>query len=154
MENKNEIFDDIEILDEELEETPTSSDDLIANDWLSDFTNIEKNIPIQNEDIVEMMNEAPTKADDAIPIIQEEPKKEIKIENERENEILNSVEAATLDNGHSFQPSSIEENPQTNDVDIEEELNNNRSVVFIATLFGILLIFVLLLPTITKILGE
>ena len=61
MDNKNEVFDDIEIIDDnDFAEEVNNNPAPINNDWLSDFTNVEK--PQYNEPI----NIEPT------PIITEE----------------------------------------------------------------------------------
>ncbi len=144
MNNKKENFDEIEILDENLEAKPITSEDLIATDWLSDFTNVETKTLVQSqtEDIIEIMDED--------IVIEEKDDADEK----KTTEVLNSIEAVEPNNDTTFQKPPIQEADHVPEIDIEEELNNNRSVAFIATLFAILIIFILFLPTITKMMEQ
>ena len=145
MDNKNDIFDDIEIIDDDFEQTPPKKDELIQEDWLSDFTNAET---INTEEVidVEVMDEPTAEVNNTETIIEEEPIIE------EATEILNNIEITDPNSNVNFQTAPVEVSEQTDEID-EEELDNNRSVMFITILFGLLILFVLLLPTITKILG-
>ena len=156
MDNKNEIIDDIEIIDDDFKETTPNSDELINDDWLSDFTNIEttKEQPteeiIEIETIIDNLDEPTTEANNHNFVIDEEPV----LETENTSKILNNIEITDPNSNVNFQTAPVDEIEQTKEIDEEEELNNNRSVMFIAILFGILILFVILLPTLTQIIGK
>src|SRR5690606_26985239 len=96
----------------------------------------------QTEDIIEIMDED--------IVIEEKDDADEK----KTTEVLNSIEAVEPNNDTTFQKPPIQEADHVPEIDIEEELNNNRSVAFIATLFAILIIFILFLPTITKMMEQ
>ncbi len=156
MDNKNEIFDDIEIIDDDFNETTPNSDELINDDWLSDFTNVETANDQPAEEIIELetiidnLDEPTTEANNQNSFIDEEPV----LETEDATKILNSIEITDPNSNVNFQTAPIDETEQTKEMNEEEELNNNRSVMFIAILFGILILFVILLPTVTQIIGK
>ena len=144
MDNKNEIFDDIEIIDdsdfvEEVNNIPAP----INTDWLSDFTNVEKpqeqhNAPVNVESDPIIIEEEIINNDDIVEEAVINPNMEV----------LNNAEL-TDPTKTNYQ---LDLKEQEERAIIEEELNNNRSVMFIVVLFGILIIFVILLPYINKIL--
>ena len=66
-------------------------------------------------------------------------------------EMLNNAELTDLNNNVNYQSNSLEQEELDSNDAIEEELNN-RSLTFIIFLFTILILFVILLPVITKML--
>lgn len=165
MDNKNDIFDDFEIIDEtDFVETVNANPEPINDDWLSDFMDVEEqdnqlksqySEEPQTTNVTSLGNdlfEEPIENANIIEEVNVEPSMETTLTTRNVEEMLNNAELTDLNNNVNYQSNSLEqEEPDSNDA-IEEELNNNRSLTFIIFLFTILILFVILLPVITKML--
>lgn len=165
MDNKNDIFDDFEIIDEtDFVETVNANPEPINDDWLSDFMDVEEqdnqlksqySEEPQTTNVTSLGNdlfEEPIENANIIEEVNVEPPMETTLTTQNVEEMLNNAELTDLNNNVNYQSNSLEqEEPDSNDA-IEEELNNNRSLTFIIFLFTILILFVILLPVITKML--
>ncbi len=165
MDNKNDIFDDFEIIDEtDFVETVNANPEPINDDWLSDFMDVEKqdnqlksqySEEPQTTNVTSLGNdlfEEPIENANIIEEVNVEPSMETTLTTQNVEEMLNNAELTDLNNNVNYQSNSLEQEELDSNDAIEEELNNNRSLTFIIFLFTILILFVILLPVITKML--
>lgn len=166
MDKKDEIFDEIEILDDFTE--TESNPEIVNNDWLSDFTNNTKEdnqLDIQFNEIDKMGN-----TENTVQPAELNQEEESMVDVEPSTETINSDEAminpeleAPKLNVNDEEKAEVLDNPELLNIEdpisqqkviendeLEKELNNNRSVFFIVGIFVVLIIFIILLPFVTE----
>ncbi len=147
MEKKD--FNDIEIIDD-LELQNNVKNETINSDWLSDFQNVEKNknnIENLNDEIIEIEDldiSQNNKVGESLQV----PSPNNKLSTSSVKEMLESVEPTDISENINYKPNL--DKKEINE-EVEAELDSNRSLMFIIILFSILILFIIFLPTITKI---
>lgn len=139
MDKDNELMDEFEIIEEDIKITDNLNSNDVNKDWISEFTDVEK-----NEDAVE-----PPKAEEPLETIDNDVIEETS-SNENLSEILDNEGLDNSKNNISYEFEKFEKEEELKQ--IETDLNKNRSVAFIVILFSILVLVVIMLPIISKIL--
>lgn len=135
MDKDNELIDEFEIIEEDIKITDNLNSNDANNDWISEFTDVEK-----KEDVVELPKEEET-----LETLNKDASS-----NENLSEILDNEGLDNSKNNISYEFEEFEKEEELKK--IETDLNKNRSVAFIVILFLILIGFVIILPIISKVL--
>ncbi len=164
----NNVFDDIEIIDDFDEELPKEEPQILGTEsWLSDFTQGVDNLEELNVDVEEQPEpQADLSTDVYKPLNMQEDlisvvETPINYEQEITEDLEKVVIAKDVTNINNDIVSNLVEPLEEKAEVLEsekkpeiEEVESKRSVIFIGFLFTILIIVIILLPYLSKIFGK